>query len=85
MLGWVSDEKRRPGDPENETIIFEAGYPTNSYVCGWFCQVSKNGVCVEAFAETKRVALRRARRAWRKTNERGYNDLHGYPRVISCE
>lgn len=70
---------------QNEIIVFEEGYMANDLDKGFFCKITRNGLCVEDFAISKRKALRKARRAWQKFNEAGYQKEFGYPRVVSCE
>lgn len=80
---WNFPEKRILDDPSNETVIFEAGYKHHDSTRGYFCKVSMNGVCVEAFGFSKRDALKQARKAWRKEKEKRNQENYGYPRV--CE
>ncbi len=60
------EEKRIKNDQDNETVVFQHGYAKGSGDLVWFCVVSMRGLCVEDYAQTKRTALRLARRAWRK-------------------
>lgn len=52
---------------------------------GFFCKISRNGLCVEAFGSTRRQALRHARKAWNKESLKRDQRLRGYPRVRDCE
>ncbi len=78
------EEKRIKNDQDNETVVFQHGYAKGSGDLVWFCVVSMRGLCVEDYAQTKRTALRLARRAWRKENSKKYNQEHGYPRRVNC-
>lgn len=76
----------QPSETEfNETIVFEEGYLADSLERGFFCKVTRSGLCVEAFATSKRKALKLARKSWYKFNEEGYQREYGYPRVVNCE
>lgn len=81
---YNSPEKRLKGR-QDETVVFEEGWMKDSLDRGWFCQVTMDNLCVEAFGTSKWAALRSARRFWQKANAKGYQDLHGYPRVVDCE
>lgn len=80
---YESPEKRLHGR-DNETIVFQEGWQKDSLDRGWFCKVTRNNLCVEAWASSKWGALRLARRFWRKADIKGYHELHGYPRVVDC-
>lgn len=79
--------ERRIKHEENETIVFENGYP-RSRPGGWpsdrvwFCKVTKDGLTVEDWATQKRAALRGARKAWKKAKAEKWFEQHGYPRVV---
>lgn len=75
-------EEKRVVDLDNEVVIFEAGYTRHTANRVWFCRVSKRGLCVEDYANTKRAALRLARRAWKKSQSKLDQDTYGYPRVV---
>lgn len=80
-------EKRFPNDRDNEIIVFVSGYP-RSLPGGWpssrmwFCKVTKDGLTVEDYATEKRAALRGARKAWKKAQNKQWMEQHGYPRIV---
>lgn len=77
---WNFPEYRYTDDTRNETIVFEFGYRHHDSTSGYFCKVSMDGVCVEAFALTKRGALKIARKTWKKIKDQKELDKYGYPR-----
>lgn len=82
-MGLFPRETRRPNDPENEIVYFEAGYFYDTY--GYYCKVSKNGLCVEDFGRTKKSALRVTRRGWLKIKNKKFEEEHGFPRICNDE
>ncbi len=81
------NESRTYQDEENELIAFTKGR-WGDWLHGhggWFCTLSKRGLCVVDFGTTKRKALRYARKAWRKEfYSKPTTNPNLYPRVISC-
>jgi hypothetical protein len=70
---------------EEEIIIFQEGWPYESLDRGWFCKVTMDNICVEAFGPTKRAALKAARKFWNQVNRKNYQQNHGYPKIVPSE
>lgn len=82
------NESRTWQDDDNELIAFTKGRWGDWLhgTSGWFCTISKRGLCIVDFGPSKRSALRQARKAWK--NEFYSNpktNVNKYPRVISCD
>jgi len=63
-------------DSPAEHIVLEEGWVDLNK--GWFCRFTRDGKTIEAFGSSRRQAMRRARKFYRKITEVPYP----YPREV---
>lgn len=79
MTYYYNEEIRRDSI---EHITIQSGW--YGLVEGYFCKIERENLCVEDFGTSKRSALKYARKAWDKENEKKKHKELGYPRIIEC-